>query len=391
MSNFPVDIEPEILIWARESLGLSQDDAAKKLRVSLVQLGFWEVGASSPTLAQLRRMVEVYKRPLAVFFLSTPPRDFDAMKDFRLLPEHRGKPWSPELHEAFRRVMRQREIAVELAERSDATPPPLDLRLSLNDHPEDAGERIRLWLGVSVDAQISWKDQHESLARWIDHIEARGVLVAQVSRVSIGEMRGCSISDQPFPIIILNGADSPRGRVFTLLHELAHILLHKPGLCDLQERGHNVGTSEQRVEVFCNHVAAATLMPQQAMLSDPVIGGEFGPVNWTDQALISIAERFGVSSEAVLRRLVTLNRASMSFYLNRRESYLREHETIRAERRNGGPTYYQMKLRNLGRRYVSEVIQAYRRRDINSAELVDYLDIRIDRLPKLVDQLQARV
>ncbi|MBK6495911.1 MAG: helix-turn-helix transcriptional regulator [Gemmatimonadetes bacterium] len=58
-------------------------DAARRLRIDLDQLAEWEAGEVHPTVAQLRKAAEVYRRPLAVFFLPTAPKKFEAMRDFR--------------------------------------------------------------------------------------------------------------------------------------------------------------------------------------------------------------------------------------------------------------------------------------------------------------------
>ena len=87
-----------MLRWTRESLNLPINEAAKKIRVRPSKLSAWESGESTPTIGQLRKAAAVYKRPLAVFFLSQPPRDFDALKDFRRLPDPTRAVLSPELN-----------------------------------------------------------------------------------------------------------------------------------------------------------------------------------------------------------------------------------------------------------------------------------------------------
>src|SRR5689334_17985220 len=74
---------PELLIWSRESIGLTQDAAAKKLKVRLNNIQSWERGTANPTLTQLRRLANIYKRPLAVFYLPERPVDFQPLRDFR--------------------------------------------------------------------------------------------------------------------------------------------------------------------------------------------------------------------------------------------------------------------------------------------------------------------
>ncbi|HEX5502610.1 MAG TPA: XRE family transcriptional regulator [Thermomicrobiales bacterium] len=391
MTNFEVDVAPDVLLWARKSIGLTPDEAARKIGIDALTLRYWEEGAENPTIGKLRKMAEVYKRPLAVLLLPEPPRSFDALKDFRLLQRNQGKPYSPALHLAFRRVQMQREVAEELAELEGAVPPPIDLPISPGDDPEASGDTIRAWLGTSV-RDAGQGSRGDDLSRWIDLVEDKSILVAQVGGIAIEEMRGCSISDQPFPAIVINGKDAPRGKLFTLLHELVHVLLHAGGVCDLEDRRRHVNTPTERIERYCNQVAAAILMPRELVLRDPAVEKASEATRWSQQELRRVADLHGVSTEAMLLRLVTLNKASWDFYINRRPHFLQAYEEARRAQgeRGGGPSFYRMKLRDFGRRYTSAVVDAYHRRDINSAELADYLEIKVNQLQRLEEELGAR-
>lgn len=92
-------------------------------------------------------------------------------------------------------------------------------------------------------------------------MSALDVLVLQVQAISVLEMRGFSISGDVLPVVVLNGGDPPRGRIFTLMHEFAHVLLSAAGVCDVLPR-RAIRAPADEVEVFCNRVAAAILMPR---------------------------------------------------------------------------------------------------------------------------------
>src|ERR1035438_7238926 len=109
-------VKPELLVWARESAHFQPHVAAKKANVPVERLLEWETGETSPTINQLRTLANIYKRPLAVFFLPEAPEQFDVMRDFRRLPGTVRAEYSPELALAVRRARFRREIAVELAE-----------------------------------------------------------------------------------------------------------------------------------------------------------------------------------------------------------------------------------------------------------------------------------
>jgi transcriptional regulator with XRE-family HTH domain len=67
-----------MLVWARKTASLTQEEASVALDVPLERLQAWEKERNdqTPTVNQLKRMAERYKRPLSVFYLSAPPKDF---------------------------------------------------------------------------------------------------------------------------------------------------------------------------------------------------------------------------------------------------------------------------------------------------------------------------
>jgi transcriptional regulator with XRE-family HTH domain len=115
----PALVEPALLSWARASAGLTVEEAAKKLDQPPDRLAAWEAGDERPSVAQLRAAARVYKRPLAVFYLPEPPRDFQPLRDFRRVPDAEAGRLSPELRDTIRRAYTQREAALELRELAD--------------------------------------------------------------------------------------------------------------------------------------------------------------------------------------------------------------------------------------------------------------------------------
>ena len=385
MSALSVDTTPDVLEWARQSIGLSIEVAAKKIGVDTIVLRYWEAGAETddikgPTIGQLRKMAEAYKRPLAALLLPEPPPAADLVgADFRLLPRNQDRAWSPELRVALRRVRMQRGVAGDLADLAGELPEPLALTIDLDQAPEALGETIRAWLGTP-----QWVAKDSDLRQWIEQIESKGILITQVQRVSLEEMRGCSIGEQPFPVIVLNGADSQKGKTFTLMHELAHILLHTGGLCDLEDRTRHISSAKERIERFCNQVAAAILMPREELLGH--LRSYPAGIVKSDDVLRQLAEGYGVSREALLLRLVTLGWASWDDYFRAKPHFEEIYEArgkSGQEDKGGGPTYYTMKVRDLGRRYISTVLEAYHREDINNAELARYLHIKVNHIAAL--------
>lgn len=73
MTRRPVPINGSVLRWAREEVGLTQAEFAQAVKVEPSEIAEWESGASGPSKGNFSKLVEVLKRPSAVFFLPDPP------------------------------------------------------------------------------------------------------------------------------------------------------------------------------------------------------------------------------------------------------------------------------------------------------------------------------
>ena len=94
-SRIEAMITADVLRWARETIALPLEEAARKLKVKAKQLAEWEAGTARPTINQLQLIANLYKRPIAIFFLPKRPADRRPPRDYRRLPEQRAARFSP--------------------------------------------------------------------------------------------------------------------------------------------------------------------------------------------------------------------------------------------------------------------------------------------------------
>lgn len=386
--SVPALVEPSVLRWARQSIGLSALAAGRRIGVPEGRVELWESGDARPTIAQLRSAATAYKRPLAIFFLSEPPSGFDAMRDFRRLPESQAGEWSPDLHGEFRRALRQRDYVLELFELEDAVPSK-DWAISTSALRDDEqlaeAAREQLLRVGPLPLPPSSGTAHEHLNVWVAAAEEAGILVLATGRggVSVNEMRAFSVFFDSVPVIVVNGSDGPRGRLFSLLHEYGHLLLHTGGLCDATTDPQATGTA-RLLEARCNRLAASMLMPTDAVVSSPfVIARRERPEDWDYPTLRAAAAPFGASAEAFLRRLVSLQLTTMTFYLARRGEFLAAYEQELSRDKPSGGDWYRTTVRDRGKAYVRQVADAYRRRVIDSYTAASYLDVKVGQIDRL--------
>lgn len=368
--------KPALLRWARESARLSLEDAAARTGVSTSTLELWEQGSDAPTIPQLRKLGVVYRRPIIVFYLASPPKDFDALHDFRRLTTG-TRSESPELAAQIRWAYEMREVAIEALRSIEALPPPWRLHATVKEPAEVVGIRLLETLGVTQQQRENWKTPYDPYHAWRAAIERLGVLCFQISSVDIVEARGFSIGQHPLPVIAVNAADAVAGRVFTLLHEFVHLTIGNAGTCDLQE---NSG-EHLDVEVFCNAVAAEILVPSEQFRAEPLVRDLRGVRNWTDREIESLASMYRVSREVILRRLLTFGFATSQFYQAKRDEF------AAAERKStkpGGGNYYSNQKVKLGVPLIQGVLNAYHLGRITANEAAGYLRVKVDHLSKLL-------
>lgn len=384
--SIPALIRPPLLVWAREKAGLRREEAAQRLGIRADRLRAWEAGEERPSIAQLRKVGELYKRPLAVFFLPEPPRDFDPQREFRRLPGVTPQNESADLRQALRLALFRREVARDLYERLAEPIPDVQAAAHPDEDAEAAGHRIRNALGVAWQTQIDWPSAHAALNAWRSAVELLGVLVLQTGDVDLSEMRGTGIPRGPLPVILLNNADAPHGRIFTLVHEFAHIVLAKGGHRTSTMEGSRF-PEDQRLERVSNAFAAAALMPRAEFLSEA--DRHPAALEGDDTALRRFASRIKISPEAILRRLVSLHRIPAAVYREKRRIW-QEHPWYSPPRAEGGPPIEIRVISSAGRPFVSLVLEAYHRNAVSSSDVSDYLGVQLKYVDKLARELGAR-
>ncbi len=219
MARETLPINPTILAWARIRSGLSLDDVAERLP----RYPDWESGAIFPTYPQLETLADTFKIPIAIFFFPEPP-DLPAIEEtFRTLPGEEIE----QLPSRIRLLLRKgRAFQLNLAELTNERNPAENLitkELAFSSDVEDLAHRVRTYLDVSLEEQRSWADSDTALKAWRQALVDVGVFVFK-DVFKIPEYSGFCLYDETFPIIYVNNSSTRTRQMFTLFHELAHLL-----------------------------------------------------------------------------------------------------------------------------------------------------------------------
>jgi Zn-dependent peptidase ImmA (M78 family) len=382
-------VEPSLLVWARKTASLTLEDAAKAYGVPIEKIEAWESSEDRPTIGQLKKIATATKRPLAVFYLPAPPSDFQPLKDFRRLPDVGERRYSARLAYEIRAAQERRAVALHILEMLGDEPETLGVNAQISDDPESIAARVRSRLGVSLDQQSRWGEPDKAFKAWREAVESAGVLVFVLSgaqhQVPLAEVRGFAIAEQPIPVVVVNGGDRTNGRIFTLMHELGHVVLGESAIENELEPDAAMLKPDHAIETFCNRFAASVLMPRDALLAEPIVAARIGGRSvWTDAEIAALSRRYCVSREALLLRLVEFGRADRAFYQTKRLEYARQYVELDEETEaeaGGFPPYQYQVLGHLGRGFAGLVLQGYYNGRLTLSSVSGYLGMQAKSVP----------
>jgi len=266
-------VNPEVLVWARETAGLSKADAAKALSIGGKKasgeelLTAYELGEKELSRPLLVRMAKVYRRPLLTFYLPRPPAQADLGEDFRTLPDHLKQESSGLLTALVRDIhVRKELIKNALVDMEEARTLAFVGELHSSTPAAEAAQLITKRLNFSLD-EFRAKNRPEDAFSYTRHlVEDIGVFVLLAGNlgshhtdIPVEVFRGFALSDDQAPFIVINDQDAPAARSFTLLHELAHIFLGATGISG--------SDTSATIERYCNDISSLILLPAEELLN----------------------------------------------------------------------------------------------------------------------------
>lgn len=377
--------EWKMLAWCRKTSRYSIAAAAKKAKVSEAKIAAWEDGSDSPSFHQLSLLASLYKRPTCVFYLQSPPTDFTIMKDFRSL-QGKAVAISPNLALAIREAKERSNWLSGCLKASSAEPIEFIQSFSLRSNPERVGRFLRRLIDMKTSEQAQCSGKDAAFRLWRRKCEDVGVCVFMVGKIEPSEMRGFAIVDDYAPVVAVNSKDTPAAKSFTLLHEMAHLLIGEEGISDIAFSS-SKHVANRKVEAFCNAVAAATLVPAKQLID------AFAKFNNDHvMATVKLAKRYQVSEEVIARRLLDLGKVGKPFYRKIRSLCIaRAAQAIqkKAEQPKRAVVIPQFRLTKsrIGSRFAKAAVGAFHEGEIDGTELSRLLGMKLDHLRDLESSL----
>lgn len=391
-------INPEILIWARETAGYELFEAARRLDLAdgkastgEEKLAAYERGEREPSRPLILRMSKQYRRPLLSFYLDAPPVRADRGEDFRTL--HRAvNPSENGMVDALVRRIRARQEVLRSALSSEQDQEPLAFigSYSLAQGIHGLVSQIRIASGFDLAVYRSKHSQEEAFQYLRERIEGLGVfsilignLGSHHTNLSAEIFRGFAIADPIAPFVVINNQDTKTAWPVTLLHEVAHLWLGQSGISGL--------ATEQGVEKFCDSVASELLVPEAE------IAAAFSAASLSSfESSAEIIERFAserkVSSTLVAFRLMNREVVSQDLYrklsahfYEKWRSY-KESQKQKAKKSDGGPSYFVVKRMQNGKALMRASERLMRSGELSTTQAAIVLGVRALKVGSLLSQ-----
>ena len=359
-------VSPTVLKWARETAGLSLGEAARKLQINAAyghsgeeRLARLELGEGEIARPLLLRLAKQYRRPLLTFYLENPPLRGDRGSDFRTAHGAMRTPATEGLLDALVRDIRARQGIVRdlLDDDEDTRPLSFVASASMDMGTAAFAERLRNAIRFNlaeyrrqpnVDTAFAWLRRRAEDVGF--YVLLLGNLGSFHTNLDVQTFRGFAVADPIAPFVVINDQDAKPAWSFTLLHEIAHVLLGQTGVSG--------AGGEAAIERFCNEVASQILVPDVELSAFERDGAE-----GTDH-LAALIQRFAsarnVSATMVAYRLKGSDIISLAEWTALRDFFLtqwrRGEDARRArDRDKDGPSFYVVRRHRLGAALASLV------------------------------------
>lgn len=351
--NVELQIPSEVLKTLRETSGYSVEEIAKKLKTAEEKIKAVEEGKSSFTIIQIKKLADVYHRPLAAFFEPSLPKPQYALTDYRI---NREKKLPSEIYLAERRAFYLASKVAELSgKKSDI--PDLPERLKGNV----LANEFRKYLNV----QPPRNEKPENILNHYKNILEEKLQISIIEYpLKADDVRAFCISTD-LSAVVLNESDEAKIKLFSLFHEICHLLRRNSAICSIEIE------SDQRipeVEWDCDLFAAEFLVPEEDLKLEI---NKIPTAGW--DSISALSDTYGVSKQVVMLRLLRLG------YI-KQEAYTKFKNNLNIERlkkRKFGRRSWDKVFHNrVGELAIREIKNSYHKGDISFSEVINVMSMK---------------
>ena len=369
-------VNGEIIRWAREFYNMTPDAAAQAIGVDISRYINWENGTEHPTYAMLKKISDVFRKPSAVFFFPEPPQLPSIKGDLRTLPDEIVNSFSKNVIIQFEKA---KVYQLSLEELYGSKESIITQRSSFPKDIDQLCVFIRMKLEFPISAQKARKSTKVVFEIFREKFYDLGIYVFK-DAFKDNRISGICLNDDHFPVIIINNSMSFARQIFTLFHELYHIISDTSGV-EIIRDDYYVALDEQQADIerACDIFANAFLVP----MDDFVQELKKKPIN--EERIEELATLYSVSKEAIMYKLYKMEKMTPAEYNDLKEFFYGDaiRNGDKKKGQSGGGNHYYTQLAYLGQKYTGDVFKQYFSGKIDSVRVSEMLQSKVDHLPNL--------
>lgn len=359
MAGVKVKLTPQILDWVRTKMLLENNVDTYVLE----RLKIWKTGEKIPTFHQIQEVSRKTHIPFGYFFLEVPPEEECEILKYRTVDRRGVREPSRNLRDVIDMMTDIQEWMAEYQENSGQEPVPFVGCDQKEKDPDIIAGHIREDLKLKKEWMENCSQASEAFGLIRSQLEEKGILVMMSGivgnqtrrKLNIEEFRAFTLIDPYAPLIFINGCDSENGKLFSILHETAHIWMGNNSFYN-EAPWYEEGIKEP--EVICNAVTAEILTPEEIFLKK----WQEYRTNTTDKAEI-LSKYFNCSQFVIIRRASDLGLISAEKYHKLTETMKQQYQRWRDDRKrekNAGGNYYSTMKSRMDRRFILALDQSTR-------------------------------
>ncbi len=347
-----LNIQPNLLRWVIQRAGISEEKAIETFPL----LNGWLFQEKQPTLNQLKKFAAKFYVPFGYLFMSNLPIEKIPFPMFRGEAGQQDH-FNLNVYDTVMNVQARQEWLEEYLEENDIKTCNFIGSITTKTSISETVRRLRSILDLDDRWAFSLATPDAAVSLLGQKIEDTGVFLAYNGVVGnnthrplkVSECRGFALVNEKAPYIFVNSADSKSAQLFTLIHEVAHLMLG----VSAGHAGSEV-LNHEATENYCDMVAAEFLVPASVLREI-----------WINDTK-SASRRFKASELVVARRAHDLCLMSDTEYKAFWAMY--SQRQLRIKKKSTGGSFYLTSVKRVGRNFAIHVRNAVNNKQLNYTE-----------------------
>lgn len=338
MAGISVEVKPEIIRWILQTI---QFDSVASSAIDL--LNKWQTGEKTPTFNQVEEISKKTNVPFGYFFLDKPPVEECPIVEYRTVN-------SLTIPEPSRNLIDTLDLMTDIqnwmteyvVENGQEELNYVGSAVNISDNIRIA-QNIRKTLGIDKEWYACGGNAGDSFRYLKSRLDEVGIIVMMSGivgnntrrKLNVDEFRAFTLVNKLAPLIFINTCDTDAGKLFSLLHELAHVWI---GVNSFYNDSISNGDTDNANEIICNAVAAEILVPNDVFLTkwDGINGS-------SSEKIEALSKVFRCSQYVIARRALDNNKITKKTYAEiivvLTEQFRKWKEQQKANKTPGGDFY----------------------------------------------------